>query len=82
MFKTLDKFIEKTNSAIDNAVNNVSKVATKLQTDPSLKYGVLWELSESCQNCRYCQTTFQMPLLKPKHHCRVCAGVYWYYNYS
>ena len=28
------------------------------------------------ENCRGCGAKFQLPLLKRKHHCRICAGVF------
>jgi len=76
MFKSIDKLIEGANNQIDKLASGVSKVASKVIVDPSLPYGILWEASENVNACRYCQKAFQMPLLKVKHHCRSCAGVY------
>jgi hypothetical protein len=39
-------------------------------------YGALWEPSENVEKCRGCKAKFQLPLLKRKHHCRTCAGVF------
>jgi len=76
LFKSFDKIIENANSTIDKVAGSISKAATKIVADPSVPYGILWEKAEDVHSCRYCQKTFQMPLLKVKHHCRICAGVY------
>jgi hypothetical protein len=49
---------------------NISKKAFSAQ------HGALWETSENVDKCRGCALSFALPLLKWKHHCSVCAGVF------
>ena len=70
------------NNAFESLAANAKKIQEKIVQDhmqlwdPGESYGPLWEASEGVSNCRGCGVEFQMPFIKRKHHCRLCAGVY------
>lgn len=74
--------------ALKNKLSSIAEDAAKIQgklssaildpseiVDPGHQFGPLWEIAEYVERCRLCETKFQQ-LVKRKHHCRSCAGVY------
>ena len=76
--KGLGASVNKTlSSAASIALTKVNESAAIVLESASdaVHYGVLWEPNERVTNCRGCGVAF-MAAVRPKHHCRGCAGVF------
>ena len=78
------KFKNLVKSAQNQFTSAIKEVKTALEDDQQddadyerqEELGVLWEAPEHVNLCRGCSNDFQMPIIRRKHHCRRCGGVY------
>jgi hypothetical protein len=81
MFKKVESFFKKAQGQFVDAINDATEFDNEDEPGFEQSLGALWEESEHVNYCRNCLESFSMPLIKRKHHCRKCGGIY-YFNFK